>query len=174
MKINNCPICHKSITMKPSQYKKLKGLSCCSKKCRSEWLRTEYAGSNNPNYRYQHPIQLFFSNKYMDIRNNAKKRKLKFNLDRTDLYEIFKKQNGKCYYTNIDMKVISNGESFSGRDQPDLDVVSVDRIDSSKGYFKNNIVLCCNSINKAKGSASFNEFKKFLQLIKDSNETIKG
>jgi hypothetical protein len=44
---------------------------------------------------------------------------------------------------------------------------SLDRIDSEKGYTKNNVVLCCQSINFAKHSYKVEEFLNFLKLIKN-------
>lgn len=43
--------------------------------------------------------------------------------------------------------------------------MSVDRIDSSKGYEKENIVMCLNCINMLKSNFSLNEIKKVFRSI---------
>ena len=46
----------------------------------------------------------------------------------------------------------------------------VDRIDSSRGYTKDNCVPCCEDCNKAKRNLSYSQF---LELIKDIYENLK-
>ena len=45
------------------------------------------------------------------------------------------------------------------------EVFSVDRIDSTKGYTKDNITLCLNIINRFKGDTSLDFFKKICKAI---------
>lgn len=67
---------------------------------------------------------------------------------------LYGKQQGKCYYTGIDMKI---GDF--------LRKPSIDRVNSLKGYTTANVVLCCHSINLAKNNSSEKEFKKFLKEL---------
>jgi len=161
---SECPICKTLIINKPSIWKKLKGLSTCSRKCRGEYLRSYYRGNKNPNSKYQTNIAKFFGYKTLEIRSSAKKRKLECNITDNFLELLFNKQNGLCYYTSVPLKLVSNKETFKGLNQPDLDVLSVDRINSSLGYLENNVVLACNAVNKMKGSSSEIDFKNFLNF----------
>ncbi len=162
----NCPVCNKEIYNKPSVWKKLKGLATCSRTCRGEYLRQYYLGNKNPNSKYKTPIETYFANKTTNIRSSAKKRKLDCNISNNFLLNQFEKQNGLCYYTSIPLKLTSTrDDKFSGEDQADMDVLSVDRLDSSKGYLEENIVLCCNGINKMKGNVNTEGLKKFLEFI---------
>ena len=43
-------------------------------------------------------------------------------------------------------------------------VVSVDRVDSNKGYLKDNVVLCCDSVNTMKMKL---DTKEFLNICKE-------
>ena len=71
----------------------------------------------------------------------------------------FEEQKGKCYYTNFDMDL----SGFSvGNDY----CFVVDRIDPEKGYVEENIVFCCNSINKIKSSYSLDELRWWVDQIK--------
>lgn len=44
--------------------------------------------------------------------------------------------------------------------------MTVDKIDSSKGYIKDNIVLCCSIVNKIKQNLSIDELIEWCDLIK--------
>lgn len=68
---------------------------------------------------------------------------------------MYARQQGKCFYTGVDMVI---GDF--------LRKPSVDRVNSKKGYTTANTVLCCHSINLAKNSSGYEEFKVFLEEIK--------
>lgn len=70
------------------------------------------------------------------------------------VYELYQKQNGLCYYTNTTMDLRSNQEQS----------LSIDRINSSIGYLKNNIVLCRKDVNYMKNKHST---FVFLQICRD-------
>lgn len=73
-------------------------------------------------------------------RKSAQKRGNEFELTRQDFLDMWEFQGGKCAYTFIDMTTQSNSP-FS---------VSVERIDNSIGYTKENTILVCNVVNKMK------------------------
>ena len=56
------------------------------------------------------------------------------------LRELYSKQNGKCFYKDVTMKLENNLKK-------DPLLISVDRIDSTKGYMEGNVVLCCLGMN---------------------------
>lgn len=72
--------------------------------------------------------------------SHNKHKKCPCNINTKLLRELYKKQDGKCYYTGVMMKLKS---SFL----KDPFLISVDRIDSSKGYIEGNVVLCCLGMN---------------------------
>lgn len=73
--------------------------------------------------------------------------------DLTEKYikEILEKQEYKDYYTGI---IPDNYKEYS-----------IDRIDSSKGYIKGNIVITTNTINVMKGDLTTEEFKSQINLL---------
>lgn len=106
-------------------------------------------------YREEHnPLMLLLATS----RNVAIKRKHEFNLDINFMYELWNNQSGNCYYTHIPMIKTFNKKSPYQ--------VSLDRIDSNKGYIKGNVCLCCLSINFAKNSFTVEEIMKFLSDLK--------
>lgn len=92
--------------------------------------------------------------------NYSNKNNIKKELDITEEYlnEMYKAQEGKCYYSGI---------PFSKDYRP-----SVDRIDSSKGYIKGNIVICEDKINVMKSNLSIKEFKERIVNIYNNLNNI--
>lgn len=74
------------------------------------------------------------------------------------LIQLYEEQEGKCYYSNIEMNVII------GKKNPKQ--ISVDRIDSKIGYTENNIVLCCLAMNYCKSDFEETDFLEFIQEFK--------
>ena len=82
-----------------------------------------------------------------------------------DLRELYKKQNGKCYYTGIPMKLTADKYR-------DLFLMSIDRISSTEGYTKDNVVLCCWGMNVLKGPHTEKELMVALSSFYDGAKTM--
>ena len=87
----------------------------------------------------------------------ACKKGLNFDLTPEYLMELYKKQKGVCYYSGIKMEIAIKGYIDN------TNTLSVDRVDSSRGYTKDNVVLCCDSINTMKMKL---ETSNFLDICK--------
>lgn len=107
----------------------------------------------------------FFKHKINNLRGSAKNRNIDFNLTYSDLVSLFEKQKGVCFYTKIPM-MLETAIERNGRNTTHHHQLSVDRRDPTKGYTKENIVLCTYSINNFKGSQTMEEFKRTIQAIK--------
>lgn len=90
---------------------------------------------------------------------HAKSLNLPMELTEDDFKTMYDNQDGKCYYTGIKMKL----DSFN----KDLLIMSCDRKDSTLGYIKSNVVLCCWGINILKGRNSIDELYQSLSLFYD-------
>lgn len=91
------------------------------------------------------------------IKHNAKNRKIDFSVTIEEMHQIYKIQNGKCKISgeNISLKRNNNlGEKQTA---------SLDRINSSKGYTKDNIQWVHKTINMMK--QDFSE-ERFIELCK--------
>lgn len=92
--------------------------------------------------------------------------KYDFDIDEQFILDLYEKQNGRCYWFNVELKP-SNIAKYPW--QP-----SLDRLDREKGYTKDNVVLTCYSANIGRNTSSveiFNEFIEDLKLsIKEKNE----
>lgn len=151
----NCEICNKEffVTNKRESLRR-----SCSTQC--SWkLR-----------KIKSPIEWFLREKMSRLRTSAKKRNLKFDLNWKILYDIHMKQKGLCFYTGIKMNMtFEKGYKVCHPFQ-----LSVDRIDSSKGYLRDNIVLCCYCINNMKGEFEKDVIKEIFQKIYQNNGEIYG
>jgi hypothetical protein len=74
-----------------------------------------------------------------------------------DINEMYENQNGLCYWFNVPL-IPSN---FSKHPQQP----SLDRLDRSKGYTKDNVILCCYSANMGRNENDVDTWKKFLSLL---------
>lgn len=98
-------------------------------------------GSKHPSYKgTKHISQTYFS----QVKLNAHKRHLKFDLTIDDLDKLIQSQNFKCYLSGMEISINDK-------------TASLDRIDSSKGYIKNNVAWCHKDINRIKSNFS-NEY----------------
>jgi hypothetical protein len=89
------------------------------------------------------------------IRQRTKHINVPCDLPRGYLKELFDKQNGKCFYSGIDISISAGVSSPTS--------ISVDRLNPRLGYTVGNIVLCANSINNCKFTMTVDEFKTFLK-----------
>ena len=77
-----------------------------------------------------------------------------YNLTVEYIQELLNKQNYKCYYTGIDLKIGSK-----------LTNPTLDRLDSNKGYINENVVICTEIVNIMKNDLSMEEFKNQIKLL---------
>lgn len=78
------------------------------------------------------------------------------------LLALYHKQNGKCYYSGIEMIWNNYGTGY-GANAPNA--MSLDRLDPAKGYTKNNVVLCTHAVNTMKLRLQEQEFYDTCKLI---------
>lgn len=160
-KLNNhiCPNCGIECYIKPSRLKKSSLIFCCMD-CRTRYYQTHK--ELMPKFKVRTKEQKFFDEKFTRWKMSARKRKISFDetLTSADLMELWEKQRHKCYYTGVDM-------TFDKEDE--LHLVSIDRIDSSIGYTKNNIVLCTYAFNSFKFNYNIETVRKFIKEIKENS-----
>ena len=97
--------------------------------------------------------------------SSSKKRKsriLEHNLTTAYIQDLLEKQNYCCAFTGIKL------DHKTGKNN--LNMASIDRIDSKKGYVENNIQIVLNCMNKAKGEATDKQFRKLLKEINEMRQ----
>jgi hypothetical protein len=76
------------------------------------------------------------------------------------LENIWHKQNGRCNYSNIEMNY--NKHEWK---------VSLERIDTSKGYTQDNVVLCCQEFN-TRSQWSISKIEEMTDIIGQNIECV--
>ncbi len=105
------------------------------------------------------PLYLILNTRYKSSEKRAKELNVEFNITRKDLLEIYNKQRGLCHYSGVLMKLVTKGRDTTP------EILSIDRINSSKGYTKDNIVLCCSEINMIKRKMNVKDFLILCECI---------
>lgn len=93
------------------------------------------------------------------LKNSAKKRGIEFNLTTSDIDDIGIPIT--CPVLGIPLKF--------HRGRPEDDSISFDRIDSTKGYTKENLVIVCYRVNKLKSNATLKEMQSIVKFYNDLN-----
>ena len=109
--------------------------------------------------RYEkNPLSYVLNNAFKTLRERNRKFSGNIDFDKDYLIELFYKQQGLCAISNLPMTFIVN----KGKTNTN---VSVDRIDSFKGYTKDNIQLVQAIVNVMKTNLDQNEFIKLCKII---------
>lgn len=158
-----CAICDNIIHLKPSHFNG-HGKHCCSRSCSSKLNSIRFSGQGNPKSLKLTKLEKYFWDKSKDIQSKSTRDDICCDVDYLYLLDLYNKQNGKCYYTNMEMK-IGGSKTF--------DTLSFDRINSKLGYVKNNIVLCLLSVNYFKSNFDLSDIKTvFTQIALNEKITV--
>jgi len=115
-------------------------------------------------YRWRTTTVMGYANKKLTtIRANSKKRGLKVTITPKYLRNMLAKQEGLCTITGRELLMVT--------DTNNLDSLSVDRIDCSKGYIRGNVQLLTRQANSAKMTGTGEEL---LEFCRDVVRTIGG
>lgn len=91
---------------------------------------------------------------YNQLKNSAKKRKIEFSLTLLDLYELSFPIT--CPIFNFPL--------YFNRGMVWDNSYSIDRIDLTKGYTKDNIIVISQKANKLKSNATLNELQRLVSF----------
>ena len=103
-------------------------------------------------------------------RIGAVKRGIPFEITIEDIYEVAKRQNYRCAYT--DWPLAFPGPKWYTPSVPKPIRASVDRIDSSKGYTPDNIQIISLMANQAKNNFTEAEFRQFCAAVCTHNHLL--
>lgn len=88
-------------------------------------------------------------------RIHARARNVKWDLTYKYIESMLKRQKGLCYYTNK-LMTFEPGSEY---------LISLDRIDSDKGYIKGNVRLSCWDANNMKSTYTHTKFVRICNVI---------
>ena len=106
-----------------------------------------------------------------DTKSNLKRkaRQLKLEITVNDIEKLYNSQNRRCAISGIEMQhsyTISNDKKTHIKRPYNI---SIDRVDSNKGYTLKNIQLVCSIINRMKYKLKNETFIKFCDLVANFN-----
>jgi hypothetical protein len=116
--------------------------------------------------KYRNTLKGRFVNLCSTAKSRAAKKKLDFSITTEDLEELYYRQSGICAISGLKMTTLSGP-----RHRSNSFVMSLDRIDSEKGYTKDNIQLVCWQANRMKDCLTCDEFKFWIKTI--SSQVLK-
>lgn len=96
---------------------------------------------------------------WKSVLSNARIRNIDVSVTQQDISEIYDKQKGKCALTGIPIRLSPFSKDRSSND------ASLDRIDNSKGYSKENLRWIHKDVNLMKNHFSDDRFKEVCKLV---------
>jgi hypothetical protein len=111
------------------------------------------------NRKYKNTETGYKNNLWNNLVGNAKRRNIPVLICKEDIDLIYKEQKGLCAVTGMPMEYVSGVESKNSF------AVSVDRIDSNKGYTKDNVRLVCARVNLIKMEMEDEQMKYWCEAI---------
>ena len=110
--------------------------------------------------RYRRTFLGTIQGKLQGSKRNAKAKGFKHELDAEFLKELWEKQRGLCALTGVKLGFIGSGWCAA----------SIDRIDSNKGYTRNNVQWTCWRPNEAKSNMTNEDFINMCKAIAITNK----
>jgi len=99
------------------------------------------------------------SNRVSDAKQRAKKKSWKFNITKEDINLLLMQSGDRCPLTGI---------KFIYEKNHPLNI-SIDRIDSSEGYTRDNVWVVSAWANKAKSNLPLPRFKKMCKAVMEAD-----
>lgn len=155
-----CAFCQKCFDKPLNEYKrriKLNSKFYCSRSCSGRGNFTNFGDKIN----HIPPHNKNKANPFKYYLRNCLKRGKECDIDLHYLENLWNVQGGCCAYTGVNL--ILNTHSYR---YPDIrHTASLDRIDNTKGYIKNNVQFICTAINYMKHTLTNEQTIEFLHTI---------
>jgi hypothetical protein len=101
---------------------------------------------------------------WTDIKTKAESRKITFAITIKQAWDLFEKQKARCALTGLPISIKCGWKNY--RDKTG----SLDRIDSEKGYIKDNIQWVHKDVNIMKNAFSIERFVEICKLVANRSQ----
>ena len=118
------------------------------------------------NYSDEKRLIKILQERWLGARDRAKRKSAPFDITKQDLIDLWNSQNGKCALSGITMTYYMD----KGRNPYN---VSIDQINPSKGYTKDNVQLVCMCVNQLKSDFDMSVILNICRNILDYNSQNK-
>lgn len=95
--------------------------------------------------------------RWLQAKSRAARKGIDFEITEEHILTAYEQQSGVCAYTGVDLTMECSTSAPHA--------ASIDRIDSTKGYTPDNVVLCCAVINSMKNDMSVDELKEWAARL---------
>lgn len=119
-----------------------------------EPIEAGYKTAQMKGIRHLHSLD-YFDKKMLNIRTRAYRKGIEVSVVKDDLIREYERVNKKCPVLKQEL-TLSTGEPSD---------LSVDRVDNTKGYIPNNIIILSAKVNGAKGSISLAELMVYCSNL---------
>lgn len=173
-----CPVCQKNYFKAKSEYirnEKLKRISFCSLHCSGKhYFEINIPKDKQSNYDIsKHSANLI--DEYTEFRYAFKSIKQRMHkgckISLEDLKQIWESQKGICPYSGVKLKLMKHGYKFQDIANNRFEIASLDRIDSTKGYEKGNLVFVSTLINFMKNNCTVEQTVDFIFIMSEFLKT---
>jgi hypothetical protein len=139
-----CSICEDKLT--EDNYRRIHNITCSRGANKNRFRKCDRCHKQSMRVidTLDKKIGLIFSS----AQSRAKVKNIDFSLTKHDILSLWNKQQGKCFYTYENMTHDTGSNSM----------VSIDRLDSSKGYSIGNVCLTIWEVNRMKNNIDFDRF----------------
>lgn len=169
--VKTCSCCKVDKSVAEFHKHKLKkdGYSGKCKECTKEYTQAYYDKHKEKLVKYRVDYNRNNTRKqYRDLDSRFKllvntatyRKKFEVSITPEYLKEVWEKQQGQCVYTKLPLLATAN----------QFNTVSLDRIDSSKGYVEGNVQLICSAVNKMKQDYTEDLFVLLSCLVTQNNK----
>ena len=141
-----CKICNENDIINFYSNQRSKCKTCISREMKKKYINGDFTNRYETNRNWK--LNNFIHHKVQGAKHRAIRKGFEFTITDEIVEGMLKQQNGKCYFTNIEL-------TFNTHDWNSL---SIDRINNDLGYTKENIVLVTKFVNSSKNSQTNQEF----------------
>lgn len=110
--------------------------------------------------------------RFMQTKNSAKERGIEFSLSLKRLRQLLNTK--RCYYTGVELFQKTNLQIKNIPNSLSANYLTLERIDSTKGYTNDNVVAVAYSVNNFKGSLDAQHIIKIARKLEKMGYTSTG
>ncbi len=96
----------------------------------------------------------WMAQKFSNVKSHAKSKGVLFTITKEEIYRLFDRQAGKCFYTGVEMVLCVQRGWYPT-------ALSWDRVRSEDGYVSGNVVLCTARVNAIKRDMTLEEMREW-------------
>ena len=89
---------------------------------------------------------IMFGRAIQNARNRAKKKNISFELTKEYIMDLFERQDGRCFYSDIELNIVKKNKDRTH----DPFKMSLDCVVPELGYVEGNVVWCAYCVNALK------------------------